>query len=85
MLRSRRFFNAPNKRELLLPYLLVAPALVVLLTLSIYPLLYSITISLQQQTTSAAWFGVWSTSNGSCPMVFSRPQWSIPLSMLLRR
>ena len=57
MLRSRRFFNAPNKRELLLPYLLVAPALVVLLTLSIYPLLYSITISLQQQTTSGV---VWS-------------------------
>jgi multiple sugar transport system permease protein len=57
MLRSRRFFNAPNKRERLLPYLLVAPALVVLLTLSIYPLLYSITISLQQQTTSGV---VWS-------------------------
>ncbi|HSK63936.1 MAG TPA: sugar ABC transporter permease, partial [Pyrinomonadaceae bacterium] len=57
MLRSRRFFNAPNKRELLLPYLLVAPALVVLLTLSIYPLLYSITLSLQQQTTSGV---VWS-------------------------
>jgi multiple sugar transport system permease protein len=57
MLRSRRFFNAPNKRELLLPYLLVAPALVVLLTLSIYPLLYSITISLQQQTSSGV---VWS-------------------------
>ncbi len=57
MLRSRRFFNAPNKRERLLPYFLVAPALVVLLTLSIYPLLYSITISLQQQTSSGA---VWS-------------------------
>jgi multiple sugar transport system permease protein len=57
MLRSRRFFNAPSKRELLLPYLLVAPALVVLLTLSIYPLLYSISISLQQQTTSGV---VWS-------------------------
>lgn len=52
MPRSRRFFNAPNKRELLLPYLLVAPALVVLLALSIYPLLYSITISLQQETAS---------------------------------
>ena len=57
MLRSRRFLSAPNKRELLLPYLLVAPALVVLLTLSIYPLLYSISISLQQQTTSGV---VWS-------------------------
>lgn len=52
MPRSRRFFNAPNRRELLLPYLLVAPALAVLLALSIYPLLYSITISLQQETAS---------------------------------
>lgn len=51
MPRSRRFFSAPrNRRELLLPYLLVAPALAVLLALSIYPLLYSITISLQQET-----------------------------------
>jgi multiple sugar transport system permease protein len=57
MLRSRRFFNAPSKRELLLPFFLVAPALVVLLTLSIYPLIYSITISLQQQTASGE---VWS-------------------------
>ena len=57
MLRSRRFFNAPSKRELLLPSFLVAPALVVLLTLSIYPLIYSITISLQQQTASGE---VWS-------------------------
>ncbi|HVF23426.1 MAG TPA: sugar ABC transporter permease, partial [Pyrinomonadaceae bacterium] len=47
---SRRFSSALNRRELLLPYLLVAPALVVLLALSIYPLLYSITISLQQET-----------------------------------
>ncbi|MCA1577816.1 MAG: sugar ABC transporter permease [Acidobacteria bacterium] len=50
MPRSRRFSSALNRRELLLPYLLVAPALVVLLALSIYPLLYSITISLQQET-----------------------------------
>src|ERR1044072_8281755 len=57
MLRSKRFFDAPNKRELLLPFLLVAPALAVLLTLSIYPLFYSITISLQQQTNAGA---VWS-------------------------
>jgi multiple sugar transport system permease protein len=50
MPRSRRFSSALNRRELLLPYLLVAPALVVLLALSIYPLGYSITISLQQET-----------------------------------
>ena len=52
MPRSRRFFSAPSRRELLLPYLLLAPALAVLLALSIYPLLYSITISLQQETAS---------------------------------
>jgi multiple sugar transport system permease protein len=56
MPRSKRFFSAPNRRELLLPYLLVAPALAVLLALSIYPLFYSITISLQQETaTGIAW------------------------------
>jgi multiple sugar transport system permease protein len=50
MPRSRRFFSAPNRRELLLPYALVAPAVAVLLALSIYPLIYSVTISLQQET-----------------------------------
>jgi multiple sugar transport system permease protein len=52
MPRSRRLFSAGDKRELLLPYLLVAPALAVLLALSIYPLLYSIAVSLQQETAS---------------------------------
>ena len=52
MPKSRRFSSALNRRELLLPYLLVAPALAVLLALSIYPLIYSITISLQQETPS---------------------------------
>ena len=60
MPRSRRFSSALNRRELLLPYLLVAPALVVLLALSIYPLLYSITISLQQETSAGL---VWSLGN----------------------
>lgn len=60
MPRSRRFFNALNRRELLLPYLLVAPALAVLLALSIYPLLYSITISLQQETASGV---VWTLAH----------------------
>ena len=49
---SRRFFSAHGKRGLLLPALFLAPALAVLLSLSIYPLIYSITISLQQQTSS---------------------------------
>ncbi|HEV2834392.1 MAG TPA: sugar ABC transporter permease [Pyrinomonadaceae bacterium] len=60
MPRSRRFLSAPNSRELLLPYLLVAPAVAVLLALSIYPLIYSVTISLQQETASGI---VWSLGN----------------------
>ena len=63
MPKSRRFFSAPNKsrkRELLLPVLFVAPALAVLLSLSIYPLIYSITISLQRETGSGA---SWSFQN----------------------
>ncbi|HJP92439.1 MAG TPA: sugar ABC transporter permease [Pyrinomonadaceae bacterium] len=54
MPKSRRFFNAQNKRELLLPLLFIAPALAVLLSLSIYPLIYSITIGLQQEAASGA-------------------------------
>ncbi len=50
MPRSRRFFNAQIKRELLLPALFLAPALAVLLSLSIYPLIYSVTISLQRES-----------------------------------
>src|SRR5919107_5286933 len=58
MPRSRRFFNAQNKRELLLPALFLAPALAVLLVLSIYPLIYSITISLQQETSAGITWGL---------------------------
>jgi multiple sugar transport system permease protein len=50
MPKSRRFFSAAANRALLLPALLLAPAMAVLLSLSIYPLIYSITISLQQET-----------------------------------
>ncbi|HXQ68875.1 MAG TPA: sugar ABC transporter permease [Pyrinomonadaceae bacterium] len=60
MPRSRRFFSALNRRELLLPYGLVAPALAVLLALSIYPLLYSIAVSLQQETASGV---VWTLAH----------------------
>ncbi|HYV13797.1 MAG TPA: sugar ABC transporter permease [Pyrinomonadaceae bacterium] len=58
MPRSRRFFNAQNKRELLLPALFLAPALAVLLALSIYPLIYSVTISLQKETAAGITWGV---------------------------
>src|SRR5215207_10901074 len=61
MPKSRRFFSAQqNKRELLLPALFIAPALAVLLSLSIYPLIYSVTISLQQETARGV---VWSLGN----------------------
>ena len=43
-----------------MPALFIAPALAVLLSLSIYPLIYSITISLQQETSSGA---LWSVGN----------------------
>src|SRR5678816_3155472 len=58
MPRSRRFFNAQTKRELLLPALFLAPAMAVLLALSIYPLIYSITISLQQETSAGISWGL---------------------------
>ena len=58
MPRSRRFFNAQNKRELLLPTLFLAPALAVLLSLSIYPLIYSVKISLQQETALGITWGL---------------------------
>jgi multiple sugar transport system permease protein len=58
MQKSRRFFSALNKRELLLPALFLAPAIAVLLALSIYPLIYSIAISLQQETAGVATWGL---------------------------
>jgi len=63
MPKSRRFFSAPSKRrkrELLLPVLFIAPAVAVLLLLSIYPLIYSVTISLRQETPNAV---KWSVGN----------------------
>ncbi len=41
-----------------MPALFIAPALAVLLSLSIYPLLYSITISLQQETPRGVVWGL---------------------------
>jgi multiple sugar transport system permease protein len=60
MPKSSRFFSAQNRREWLLPALFIAPALAVLLFLSIYPLIYSITISLQQETSGGI---VWTLGN----------------------
>jgi multiple sugar transport system permease protein len=58
MPKSRRFFSAQNRRELLLPALFIAPALAVLLALSIYPLIYSVTISLQRETAAGIKWGL---------------------------
>jgi multiple sugar transport system permease protein len=58
MPKSRRFFSAQNRRELLLPALFIAPAVAVLLSLSIYPLIYSVTISLQKETPGGVVWGI---------------------------
>jgi multiple sugar transport system permease protein len=58
MPKSRRFFSAHTKREWLLPTLFIAPAIAVLLALSIYPLIYSVTISLQQETAAGIEWGL---------------------------
>jgi len=52
--------KALSTKQLLLPALFIAPALAVLLFLSIYPLIYSITISLQQETSNGV---VWTLGN----------------------
>jgi len=46
--------NGSGGRELSLPYLLIAPTIAVLLALSIYPLIYSVKISLQTGSGQAA-------------------------------
>src|SRR5688572_10855165 len=58
MPKSRRFFSAQNRRELLLPALFIAPAVAVLLSLSIYPLLYSVSVSLQQENPNGVVWGL---------------------------
>ena len=60
MPKSKRLFSAANRRDLVFPLVLIAPAIVVLLSLSIYPLIYSVTISLQTQTAEGS---SWSISN----------------------
>ena len=60
MSKSKRLFSAANSSELVFPLALIAPAIVVLLSLSIYPLIYSVTISLQTQTANGS---TWSVSN----------------------
>jgi len=62
MRKLKRSSNAASRRALLFPILLIAPALVVLLSLSIYPLIYSITVSFQTDTAAGV---VWTLKNFS--------------------
>src|SRR5262245_40649547 len=62
MPKSKRSSSATSNRALLFPLLLIAPALLVLLSLSIYPLIYSITVSFQTETAEGM---VWSFKNFS--------------------
>ena len=58
MPKSRRLFSAASSRAHLFPLILIAPAIAVLLSLSIYPLVYSISISLQTQTADGVSWGL---------------------------
>lgn len=57
MPKSKRSFNAASKREFNFPLLLLGPTLAVLLSLSVYPLIYSVTISLQSQSADGVKWG----------------------------
>src|SRR5262245_347414 len=57
MPKLKRSFSAHNRRDVIFAVLLIAPALSVLLLLSIYPLIYSITISLQTETAEGVKWG----------------------------
>jgi multiple sugar transport system permease protein len=59
MLKSRRFSSAASSSfDRLLPYLFLAPAVMVLLALSIYPFLYSVSVSLQTNTPEGVRWGL---------------------------
>jgi multiple sugar transport system permease protein len=60
MPKLKRLSNAASKRALLFPLLLIAPALIVLLSLSIYPLIYSVYVSFHSETSEGM---VWSLKN----------------------
>ena len=60
MPKSKRSFSVASKRDFRLAIYLITPALAVLVGLSIYPLIYSVTISLQTETVSGV---SWSLGN----------------------
>jgi multiple sugar transport system permease protein len=51
MSKLKRFYSAASSGDRRLPYLFLAPAVAVLLSLSIYPLIYSLSVSLQVEST----------------------------------
>jgi multiple sugar transport system permease protein len=57
-LQAKHFFSSGSERTL--PFLLLAPTLLVLFALSVYPLVYAVRVSLQTGTGSRA---VWSPEN----------------------
>jgi multiple sugar transport system permease protein len=58
MPKLKRLSNAASRRAFLFPLLLLAPALFVLLSLSIYPLIYSISVSFQTETAGGIEWGL---------------------------
>jgi multiple sugar transport system permease protein len=50
MSKLKRFYSAASSSDRRLPYLFLAPAVAVLLSLSIYPLIYSLSVSLQVES-----------------------------------
>jgi multiple sugar transport system permease protein len=58
MPKLKRLSNAASRRTLLFPVVLLAPALFVLLSLSIYPLIYSISVSFQTETAGGIEWGL---------------------------
>ena len=50
MLKSKRFFSVASSGDRRLPYFFLAPAVAVLFSLSIYPLIYSLSVSLQVES-----------------------------------
>jgi multiple sugar transport system permease protein len=58
MPKLKRSFSVASKRDVRLAIYLITPALAVLVGLSIYPLIYSVTISLQTETASGVSWGL---------------------------
>src|SRR5262245_31414027 len=58
MPKSKRSFSVASRRDIRLAVFLIAPTLAVLVGLSIYPLIYSVTISLQKENSDGVSWGL---------------------------